>query len=76
MFYCMFFLFLVMSSNDFIIFFIVGKGVVKIQVIDCDLGENGCVIYFIILGNLDGYFSLNFSIGELIILKSFDLEFV
>lgn len=70
----MFFLFSVMSSNDFIISSIAGKGAAKIQATDRDSGENGRVTYFIVSGNSDGYFSLNSSTGELTTLKSLDLE--
>ena len=52
----------------------IGKAAAKIQATDRDSGENGRVTYFIVSGNSDGYFSLNSNTGELITLKSLDLE--
>lgn len=48
-------------------FFILGEKVIIFLVIDFDLGENGCVSYVIIVGNLEGYFGLSVDIGDLML---------
>lgn len=56
--------------------FVIGVRVVDINVIDKDFGLDGIFIYFIISGNEDNNFGINFSIGIIIVKNELDYEIV
>lgn len=45
-----------------------------VDVMDCDVGVNVKLRFFIILGNSDGYFDIKVDIGDIIVKCLFDLE--
>lgn len=45
-----------------------------VVVLDCDVGSNVVLKFFIIFGNVGGFFDINLFIGEIVVKKLFDLE--
>lgn len=53
---------------------VVGISILKVGVIDVDIGYNGLVQFLIIGGNLFDQFEMNLMLGDFIVIFKFDRE--
>lgn len=55
---------------------VVGISILKVGVIDVDIGYNGLVQFLIIGGNLFDQFEINLMLGDFIVIFNFDREYI